>query len=388
MLSTLANPTNLAANLSTTQINRALLSWQDNSTNETGFTVERKTGDSSSVNPYAVVGTLGANVTAYVDSTLSDTTTYTFRVKGYNSFLQSEYTNVASVTTVLSTLNAPTLLSARLFGADSQYVQLHWVDNSTNELGFIIERKSGDSTSLAPFLILDSVLSNTTLYIDSTVMLDSTYQYRVYAFNSYLISGLSNVADIRVPVELISFIADVTDGNVLLKWETASEINNAGFSIQRGKENNKFIDLAFVKGKGSTTAQTNYTYLDKSVLYGKYFYRLKQVDFDGSITYSKIIDVDLGLPKEYSLEQNYPNPFNPSTTIRFALPVTSNVSIKLYNALGQEVTNILNATLEAGVHETIFNAVRLSSGVYFYMINARGFNGSTFTSTKRMILIK
>ena len=96
----------------------------------------------------------------------------------------------------------------------------------------------------------------------------------------------------------------------------------------------------------------------------------------------------MGLPRNYSLEQNYPNPFNPTTTIRFALPMDAKVNIKLYNTLGQEVANILNTNMNAGVHETVFNASNLSSGVYFYRLEAHGVDGSNFITTKRMILMK
>ena len=109
---------------------------------------------------------------------------------------------------------------------------------------------------------------------------------------------------------------------------------------------------------------------------------------DGSANYSKSVEIDLGLPKNYSLEQNYPNPFNPSTTIRFALPMNAKVNIKLYNALGQEVANILNTELDSGIHETVFNASNLSSGVYFYTLKVQGVDGSNFTSTKRLVLMK
>ena len=98
--------------------------------------------------------------------------------------------------------------------------------------------------------------------------------------------------------------------------------------------------------------------------------------------------MDLGLPKDFALEQNYPNPFNPSTTIRFSLPINGEVNIKLFNALGQEVVNIFNGELNAGIYETNFNASNLASGVYFYMLKVQGVNGVNFTSTKRMILMK
>ena len=133
----------------------------------------------------------------------------------------------------------------------------------------------------------------------------------------------------------------------------------------------------------------SYSYTDNSAFSGKYYYRLKQVDLNGSFSYTSSIEVNIGIPKNFSLDQNYPNPFNPSTTIRFALPTNAKVSIKLYNTLGQEVVNILNnEQLNAGVHQTVFNASNFSSGVYFYRLEAKGDNGSTFAKTMRMVLIK
>ncbi len=360
------------------------LAWKDSSNNEDGFIIERKHGALS----FAVIDTVGIDAVTYTDSSVVDTTNYTYRVKAYNYADQSDYSNLASVTTILSSLAAPSNLTAKLFGTSNQYVQLNWLDNSSNELGFVIERKNGDTSIVAPFILIDSVTTDVTTYIDSTVVLDSTYSYRIYAFNTFFVSNYSNLSDVRVPVELVSFTADVINGNVNLRWETASEINNAGFSVQRSTDNTKFTDIAFIKGIGTTTDKSTYSYSDKSTLSGKSYYRLKQIDFDGSATYSQSIEIELGVPKDYALEQNYPNPFNPSTTIRFALPVNGKVSIKLFNALGQEVANALNSELEAGIHEIAFNASNLSSGVYFYMLKVQGANGSNFTSTKRMVFMK
>ncbi len=87
--------------------------------------------------------------------------------------------------------------------------------------------------------------------------------------------------------------------------------------------------------------------------------------------------------KVYSLEQNYPNPFNPSTTIKFSIPEQTNVTLKIFNSIGQEVASLLNGQMAAGNHSVDFNASKLSSGVYFYRIDS-----PSFTSTKKMILIK
>lgn len=386
--SPVADPANLQAVLNPPSNRFVSLTWVDNASNELGYILERKNGDTLSVNPYLVIDSVAANQSVYLDTTVDWLTTYSYRVKAYNLLMSSGYSNQASVSTPPAPIAAPTFLTASLFGSDLQFVQLHWVDNSSNELGFIIQRKSGDSTVAAPFVSIDSVDENITSFVDSTVMLDSIYRYRVFAYNANSVSDFSNLADIRVPVELTAFNVDMLNSSIILQWETATETNNAGFSIQRSKDNIKFTDIAFVKGSGTTTSKSVYSYIDKSALTGKYYYRLKQMDYDGKFWQSKVVEIDLGLPKSYSIEQNYPNPFNPSTTLRFSLPLNSNVTIKLYNALGQEVANILNADLEAGIHETVFDASNLASGVYFYNIKARGTNGSSFTSTKRMILMK
>jgi hypothetical protein len=131
-----------------------------------------------------------------------------------------------------------------------------------------------------------------------------------------------------------------------------------------------------------------YSYVDKSPEVGKYFYRLKQLDFDGTSSYSDLVEIDVNVPLEFALEQNYPNPFNPSTKINFSLAADSKVNLKIFDLLGQEVKTLVDAELVAGEHEINFDGAGLNSGVYFYRINAEGVNGKNFTSVKKMILNK
>ena len=127
--------------------------------------------------------------------------------------------------------------------------------------------------------------------------------------------------------------------------------------------------------------------MDKSLAVGKYSYRLKQVDLDGTYEYSPIIEVDVNAPDEYTLYQNYPNPFNPSTTIEYSLPEKSDVTISIYSAIGELVKTLVNGTIESGYQKVTFNAADLTSGTYIYQIKAVG-SGRTFVDTKKMILIK
>jgi hypothetical protein len=190
-----------------------------------------------------------------------------------------------------------------------------------------------------------------------------------------------------IQVELTSFTAQVSSRVVTLYWSTATEQNNQGFEIQRSTDGN-FRAIGFVNGFGTTTEVHNYSFTDNDVQVGTYYYRLKQVDYDGSFEYSEVIEAEVGTPANFALEQNYPNPFNPSTKIAFSLPVDSKVSLKLFDVLGQEVTNLVTSNMAAGVHEIDFNASNLNSGVYFYRIDAAGIDGTNFNSIKKMILTK
>ena len=111
---------------------------------------------------------------------------------------------------------------------------------------------------------------------------------------------------IPLPVELTSFTAQAENQKVILKWTTATELNNNGFEIQRKVAESDFATIGFVRGEGTTTNQREYSYIDKDLVDGKYFYRLKQVDYNGSYEYSNVIEVDVRSLNEYALEQNYP----------------------------------------------------------------------------------
>ncbi len=186
-----------------------------------------------------------------------------------------------------------------------------------------------------------------------------------------------------LPVELTSFTAITENQNVVLEWTTASELNNNGFEIQRSIAESEFASIGFVKGNGTSTTQNEYTFIDKDLSNKKYFYRLKQVDYDGSYRYSNVIEVDVRSLDEYVLEQNYPNPFNPTTTIGYILKEKTNTKLVLLNAIGEEVSVLLNEEQDKGYHKVEFNAEKLSSGVYYYQLRA-----GSFIETKKMIYLK
>lgn len=186
-----------------------------------------------------------------------------------------------------------------------------------------------------------------------------------------------------VPVELTSFSASVNEGNVVLNWRTATELNNSGFDIERKSGDGEWMKIGFVSGSGTTVAPKDYIFVDNTVENGKYSYRLRQVDFDGSATYSGIVEVDLSSPFTFALDQNYPNPFNPSTNVRYQLAEKSLVTLKVYDVLGNEVAVLVNSTQDAGSYNVLFDASKLSSGMYIYKLSA-----GKFEKTMKMMMLK
>jgi hypothetical protein len=213
-------------------------------------------------------------------------------------------------------------------------------------------------------------------------------EFRFYnrALDSAEVADTWNIS--VVPVELTSFTASVNDNDVTLRWETATELNNSGFEIERKSAVGEYDKIGFVPGYGTTSEPRAYSFSDANLLAGNYTYRLKQIDYDGTFEYSDAVEVEIVIPDVYSLHQNYPNPFNPNTNITFTLAANAQVTLKVFDILGQEVMTLINQDITAGVHTYNFDASGINSGVYFYSIEANGIDGTNFSSVKKMILLK
>ncbi|MDR3666546.1 MAG: T9SS type A sorting domain-containing protein [Ignavibacteriaceae bacterium] len=190
-----------------------------------------------------------------------------------------------------------------------------------------------------------------------------------------------------LPVELISFTSVINGTNIVLVWNTAVEINNYGFDIERNEAQNGWEKIGFVKGNGNSTNIQKFSFIDSPHGTGNISYRLKQIDFSGKFKYSNVINMeithDLSQPVEYKLSQNYPNPFNPSTRITYSLPNDGFVSLRVFNVLGKEVASLVNENKKAGNYEIMFDGSKLASGVYIgKMISAN------YTSSIKMIIMK
>ena len=192
--------------------------------------------------------------------------------------------------------------------------------------------------------------------------------------------------DSPLPVELSSFSSTISGRDVTLNWTTASELNNAKFEIERSV-NSSWTKIGEVQGNGTTTSPQSYSYSDKNLTSNSYNYRLKQIDFNGNFEYFNLSnEVVIGIPSAFELAQNYPNPFNPSTKITYSIPFDGNVSLTVYDAMGKEITKLVDNNQTAGYYSIDFNASNFASGIYYYSINVNG--QSNFSDTKKMLLVK
>ncbi|NBC19099.1 MAG: T9SS type A sorting domain-containing protein [Bacteroidetes bacterium] len=195
--------------------------------------------------------------------------------------------------------------------------------------------------------------------------------------------------DTLLPVELTAFEAVVDGEGVQLRWETASETNNAGFEVQqRRAEGPPNADawrvLDFVDGQGTTAEPHVYTFHADALDPGTHHFRLKQVDFDGAFTYSPEVEATVEAPRVLRLAPNFPNPFNPSTEIRFTVPSDGRAEVMVYDVLGQHVATLFQGPAQAGRrYQVTFEADGLASGLYLYVLRHR-----EQERTGRMLLLK
>lgn len=186
-----------------------------------------------------------------------------------------------------------------------------------------------------------------------------------------------------LPVELVRFEGNMVGNYAFLQWQTATEINNYGFEVERSTDQAAWQIIGFVSGAGNTNTPRAYCFKDNSLPAGTNFYRLKQIDNNGSQTYSHCISVTSQKAHYFLLEQNFPNPFNPSTTILFHLSYQDFIEINIYSITGGKVATLIKEALPAGRHSIKFDAGGLPGGCYILQLKS-----TFYTQQKKMLLIK
>lgn len=187
------------------------------------------------------------------------------------------------------------------------------------------------------------------------------------------------LADRVLPVELTSFDVAVIDGNVALAWTTASESNIARFELARNGSK-----IAEITAQNNASG-ANYSYTDSPEA-GAYTYELSEVTLNGEHNVLGSVEIELsenGMVAEYHLSDAYPNPFNPEANIDFVIPNAEYVTLNVFNPLGQIVATLVDGQHNAGSYTVKFDGTNLTSGIYFYRLEA-----GSFSAMKKMVLVK
>lgn len=270
--------------------------------------------------------------------------------------------------------------------------------STTFSLGYFDEDGVSDSKSIkigsctgAANGVYENVGSGGVLFASGTTpgFIDGL-SYTFTDAGEYLIHATNDAVKNPLPVELTNFNAVSRNTSIDLQWSTASELNNAGFEIERMDENGdrSWGKRGFVAGNGSSNTVHQYSFVDRATP-GTYHYRLKQIDRDGAIEYSQSVVVSVTTNLQYSLEQNYPNPFNPSTIIRYRLAARSRVLLTIFDILGQQAAQLVHGEQSEGIHELEWKA-DVAAGVYYLKIDASNIDNPSqhFTQIRKMILLR
>ncbi|NUN10003.1 MAG: immune inhibitor A [Ignavibacteriaceae bacterium] len=185
-----------------------------------------------------------------------------------------------------------------------------------------------------------------------------------------------------VPVELISFSATVSNDNVILDWTTASELNNKGFNIDRSADGITWENLSFIAGAGTYNSTRSYNFTDKSPYSGESYYRLTQLDYDGTSKSYQPVKVNFEKIYNFYLSQSYPNPVSKTAKIKFGVPssgkknIAQSTSLVIYDILGKEISSQVNEQKLPGEYEAQFDVSALPSGVYIYKLSCGEYSAS------------
>lgn len=374
-------PTNLSVALN--QSDKPELTWIDNSSNESGFKVERKTGSVSSGGSYSLIGTVTAS--SYTDETATTNNTYTYRVYSYNDNAESEYSDPAEVEITAAPPDMPTIVSptdgTRNLSGNTNLVW-HSVSGATK-----YRLQISTDTDFTSGIILDQQNITDTAFTFAITQMGVKLYWRVRAENDNTQSSYSTTTYFTTRLATPTNLVVILDQSNMpeLTWIDNSN-NENGFKVERKNgvinSTNPYSEIANV-----TTAN----YSDPTALPNStYTYRVYAYNNDAESGYSAAAQIsiptsveDEAIPTKYVLYQNHPNPFNPTTVIRFAIPEASHVKLEVLNLLGETIAELKNEYLSPGYYETHFNANNLPSGIYIYRLVT-----DKYRAIKKMMFVK
>jgi len=368
----------------------------------------------------------GSQIASGVQDTLFDVTgldngtSVEFTVRSVDNIGNTSAVSSAAATTPLATLapSAPTVAGTFDMGGNVvttvSVKPILVVDNVTPVAGRAAPTYSfavyGDSSLTNLVISTSGVVEGTSgnpthwQVVDPTLpdqiaLIDGTHYYWRARANDGVTDGPWSAAATfiasssePVGVELVSFTAESDRGKVSLHWQTLIDLGVQGFNVYRSVNQNgpfESVSSGLIRGRAGV-----YEFNDFDVHVNMTYYY--QVEVNSSLHGNRRhgpISVKVTPPNTYAIEQNYPNPFNPTTSIRYELPQSGHVELTVYNILGQEVRRLVDMQQDAGFHTIQWNGLntvqnRVSSGVYLYRIAVRVDGQSTFSKTKKMLLVK
>ncbi|PID59208.1 MAG: hypothetical protein CR986_06945 [Ignavibacteriae bacterium] len=292
-----------------------------------------------------------------------------------------------SIDGINNELNSPTDLKAT---CNDNKINLNWVDNSNNEIEFIISRKSDNNT----YHIIGQVPQNETSFVDLSTLEGKRYIYSVSANSSNGESDIANLFSITTPLSApLNLQGSLNeDNNIELSWEDKSN-NESGYIIE-GKANSSDSSFTVI----DTVNNDIQVYIDTNPkFFSPYNYRVYAYTDNTVSKFSNEISLQVvnikenlnNLPNKFNLMQNYPNPFNPVTNISYSIPEYSKVELTIYNILGQPINILYSGLQQQGYYSVKFAASGFSSGIYFCTLRATGLNSLVdYKETKKILLLK
>ncbi|MBS1932923.1 MAG: Ig-like domain-containing protein, partial [Bacteroidetes bacterium] len=276
------------------------------------------------------------------------------------------------------------IASAQSYGIPvvSAKQMLTWIDNrnntvfgpmtwSNNHLDFTITTTAHNLQAMVPVKSASGSLTQVNQNGSSISYTVQTIKGLDYAFFPASTNSYTAIYSSALPVTLVNLKATVEGGdNVQLTWQTEMEQNNKGFEIQRSTDGFNWSPVGFVNGAGQSNTTLNYKYDDNNLDPALYYYRLKQVDYDSNFVYSNVVTARITSDGQLVLYQNYPNPYVQNTTIKFDLPRAQNVRLTLFDANGRQIKVLVDGYTEQGSHIINFQQQSLSSGLYYYKLDA------------------
>jgi len=359
-----------------------------------------KCNTSATVSGYGQLGGIfGNNIRSNVSKTYATgTVSGNIYIGGFGGFSNSVETNCYALGNVTGTDRIGGFIGQVSGGVSANCYSTGTVPGSGGDIGGFIGRNNGtftnsfwDTESSGKITgVADGSSSGITGKTTAQMKTSSTFTDAGWDFSTiWSISGtnypnLQENQNNALPVELVSFSVTSAGDKTTLFWSTATEVNNFGFHIEKSGDRSDWTIIGFIEGHGNSNSPKQYSFTDRGYVSGKVYYRLAQMDNDGSVTYSSVIEYSGDKELTFSLDQNFPNPFNPNTSIRFTLAEPSVVSLKVFTVTGERVMSVLeNISLAAGSHFYTIDASQLNSGVYIYTMS-----DGLKTLSKKMNLLK